>query len=892
MKRYRVKSLAVGGGVVLFSLLLDSRDTQAQFLNRQSYPRWQQEEHENLASISYRGYDIDQEQRTFDSFGMYMLDGVEVFRLEEFRSIDPFDGSLLFKDFALTNLFQNLVISSDSYRSWSSKLTIGRAVESTFTPLTLNVARLNGMRWDAATRRNRFAIVASRVSDPILSGGLRSREFANYIYGGRWEGTLGDVLTFGASYVNLHYTDSLVGSKRSSQKGNLPNELQPPETLFVIVCDDSPDDGSGARVYDMVMLVDGTARADLTPEIRQVQDIERQRELTVEDVSHLRRRRSWLSAVLPWTSFRNLIDDAPVVAPSGEDFLEASGTDVLIYRFDVPHGASAVEFEALVSHDYSIDVAAELPRRGVVGITWNDWHNVLRAPGNPGAGDATPQRKRFSYSASTGIATYGADVDLALYDFALRGEYVRNFDFSQYPVFEGRRFEGKRDAYYLTLERPVGAWRLGLELFEVPATFSTDFTYWRQDINQFDVFHMVEDNDDRDQWADSWEHWEPLDPRYTLQSVGRPTPEADRNLVPSPNEAIGFGVFPGLDEDGDGTPDTNVNDNGLPDYLEPFLMYHVEPEDFVFGDDFNNNGIIDVRENDNRPDYPYELDSGGPHTFVGYRPSPALDVTAGWYGIEQTAGGGENRTSYLRLHLNRKLSSAGHLELNYLGRRVRDDIASSTYEFKIDPRVLENFSIQVRPDPLEMRNSLVNTLFARYRLRPVSTLRLETILRYEQNNQLEEIEQAQTIQEERTLRGWRAVAKADYLRKWRSFALMPMVKFTTARETASDGAEALIQDYTIFPILRLDYQASPRTVVRAGVQGLPLLFKHRFRSEPAPADDFDAEHFIFTVQTRDNYIGYDTSFLMGYKASRFDFAHNSSAGSRHSSEVFIHMRVE
>ena len=890
MKRYRAGILAAGGWAVLFGLLPDS--VHAQFLNRQFYPRWQQEKYENLATIGYRGYDIDSEQRTFDSFGMYMLDGVEVFRLEEYRSIDPFDGSLLFKDFALTNLFQNLVISSDSYRTWSSRLTIGRAVESTFTPLTLNVARLNGVRWDAATRRNRFAVVASRVSDPILFGGLRSREFANYLYGGRWEGALGDVLTFGASYVNLHYIDSLAGSRRSSQKGNLPNDLQPPETLFVMVYDDSPDDGSGGRVYDMVMQVDGVSRADLTPEIRRVEDIELERELTVEEVSHLRRRRSWLSTLLPWTSMRNLIDDAPVVSPNGQEYLEASGTDVLVYRFEVPRGASAVEFEALVSHDYSIDVAAELPRRGVVGITWDDWHNVLRAPGNPGAGDANPQMKRFSYSAATGIATYGADIDLALYGFALQGEYARNFDFSQYPAFEGRRSEGRRDAWYLTLERPWGKWRLGMELFDMPATFSTDFTYWRQDINQFDVYRMVEDNDDGDQWPDSWEHWEPLDSRYTLQSVGRPTPEADRNLVPSPDVAIGFGVFPGLDEDGDGTPDTNVNDNELPDYLEPFLMYHVEPEDFVFGDDFNNNGIVDVRENDNLPDYPYELDSGGPHTFVAYRPSPALDMTAGWYGIAQTAGGGENRAAYLRLRHHRKLSSTSRLEFNYLGRRVRDDIPSSTYEFKVDPRVLGNFSIHARPDPLEMRNSLVNTLFARARSHPVSSLRLETILRYEQNNQLEEVEQAQAIQEERTLRAWRAVAKADYLRKWRSFSLMPMVKFTTARKTGSDAEEALVQDYTLFPILRLDYQASPRTVVRTGVQGFPVLFKHRFRSDTDEVDDFDAEHFIFTVQTRDNYIGYDASFLMGYKASRFDFPGDSSTGPRTTSEVFLHMRVE
>ena len=232
-----------------------------------------------------------------------------------------------------------------------------------------------------------------------------------------------------------------------------------------------------------------------------------------------------------------------------------------------------MEFEALVSHDYSIDVAAELPRRGVVGITWDDWHNVLRAPGNPGAGDAAPHRKRFSYSASTGIATYGADIDLALYGFALEGEYARNFDFSRYPAFEGRRFQGQRDAWYLTLERPLGKWRLGMELFDMPATFSTDFTYWRQDINQFDVYRTG--GGQRRPRPVAGQLGALGAPRLPVHpAVGRPPHAGSR---PQPGSrlrdvAIGFGVFPGLDEDGDGTPDTNVNDNELPDYLEPFLM--------------------------------------------------------------------------------------------------------------------------------------------------------------------------------------------------------------------------------------------------------------------------------------------------------------------------------
>ncbi len=879
---------------VMVSGIASFGDAHAQFLNRQYHQLWEREEYENYASISYRDYDPKREQRTFDPFGIYLIDGVEIFRLEEYRSIAPFSGSALYKSSLFHDLFQNLTIVGDNYANWSSKITIGSAVEARFTPLTLSVTRFNGIRWDSATRRNRFTIVGSRVSDPVISAGQSSRDFASYLYGGRWEGTLGDVVTFGASYVNVHSTDNLLERGDSSYKGMVPNNLEPPNTLYVIVYDDSPEDGFGARVYGMEIYVDGIPRPDLIPEIRKVYGVAQNRNLELDDIYHIRKYGPWLSETTPLDLFIKLIGRSPIVAVGEEGFLEASGSDVLVYKYEVPADAGSVEFSSLVSHDYSIDIASALGMRGVVSqITWDDWHNVRRSPGKCQDG-SNIRWEEFGYGLNTGLVSYGADVRVNFLDFDLRAEYVRNLDYSRYPTFDGKLSRGQHDAYFMTVKRPVtGPWEAGVEIFRMPETFASGFTYWRYDINRFDVFNMVDDNDDLDQWPDSWEHWDPFDPQYKLGSVNQPTPEASRNLSPQPAEAVGFGVFPGLDEDRDGIPDVNVNNNKVPDYLEPFLMYYVDPEDFVFGDDFNNDGIVDARENDNLPDYPYELDSRGQHVFVSYHPQDNLTLTFGRYDVSQIAGGGQNYTTYTRLLYKRGWPQWGTINLNYIGKRVQDDIPFSSYQFIVDPRVRGNFSVQVRIDPLEMRNSFVNTFFARARFTFIPNLNMDNSFRYDINDQLRKTFEGGAEQGRRTKRSWALISRFDYLWRWRSFDILPMFKYMAQKITSTDANLALGQNYTVIPILRLDYRASPRTTVRAGVQGLPFL-KHIFRSKTTPFNDFDAEHYIFMIQNRSNYAGYDISFSMGYEASLYDYVGpiSRTLSSRRSSEVFIQMLIE
>ena len=92
---------------------------------------------------------------------------------------------------------------------------------------------------------------------------------------------------------------------------------------------------------------------------------------------------------------------------------------------------------------------------------------------------------------------------------------------------------------------------------------------------------FVEDNDDNDRWPDRG-------PGARGGHHGATDYDPD-------------GVFPGNDEDNDGIPDTNRNGNALPDYVEPFLLFAVEPDVYFYGRDWNHNGIADVREDDLEP---------------------------------------------------------------------------------------------------------------------------------------------------------------------------------------------------------------------------------------------------------------------------------------------------
>ena len=231
-----------------------------------------------------------------------------MFRLQEFRGLAPSRGSLLFESDLSEQYFQNLMIASDKFSGWSNRVLIGHAIRTNFTSLTLSMSRFTGIRWDGATRRNRFTVLGSRISNPTpRNEEVGTERNSVYLFGGRWENTVGDLLTMGLSYVTTFRSDAARRKGGRIQRGVVPVDLGGGggvEELYVIFSDDSPEDGSGAQVFGLEVYIDG-ARADIQPEAMLVPEIHsytKSRRLAADKMPLRTQFLSYVRADGPWLS--------------------------------------------------------------------------------------------------------------------------------------------------------------------------------------------------------------------------------------------------------------------------------------------------------------------------------------------------------------------------------------------------------------------------------------------------------------------------------------------------------------------------------------------------------------------------------------------------------------
>ena len=416
--------------------------------------------------------------------------------------------------------------------------------------------------------------------------------------------------------------------------------------------------------------------------------------------------------------------DFPAESPDSRGGIQVNDSEYLLYWFELPedqvvHRAS---FDALVANNYEISVSEVFVRNPLAGRRDPGQRNratyFARITGSDEAAldGSNLRRVRFDYGRQTGNMVFGANAQTAFKGFLFRGEFDVNLNHLQYPDLEGARHRREALAYFVNLERELGLRvSIGGEYFNVDPDYSTSITVQSEgyaaytdlpvqpyvneihhgfpgDYNNTIEMDTVDDNDDRDPFADSY-------------------------FIPTQGDIDG--VFPGLDEDLDGRPDINENDNALPDYVEPFMLYRVDPDEFEYGDDLNNNGVIDVRENDLKPDYPYDRNLRGWHLFGEWRPSSPLTLTLGRYDTRQLWGSGENAVSYAKAEYSHDFAGLARVRaVNFL-KRVRDDIRNDVFRFTFSST---GFGTVFAEDLLRMRNSLANSAFADielYHFRPV-----------------------------------------------------------------------------------------------------------------------------------------------------------------------------
>jgi hypothetical protein len=862
--------------------------TEAQespFLSRDFRTLWQNEVFENYAPHSYRDYDFEQENRRFDFFGDQIIDGVDVLEFSETRRDRPgLRGSYESRNGRYERFFDKLIIANEGFGPWSTRLIIGDHITTHFTPMTLNLPSFSGLRWDGASSSNRFSVITANLTDPVLVPSSvqidqdieERRIFGTSILAGHWESQIGSLLKLGTTYVNTHRFDSEAGIDVNSLRGTVPRVMHGGlKQLFVFFSDDDPEDGNpGAGVHELTAYADGRRLEpvrvgridDLLEQLPVTPDLTSTILLDANDISYLRRNRAWLEPVIEASNtpfFIALIDDITrVVTPARVGApLRADGDDVVFYQFEVPDTTRAIDFDAVVADDYSIDVvgAVNVPVLAAgADDYYYDWYNAARAAGTPG-GSSNLQRLRFEYGFPTGISLMGANMEARFLGVHMRGEYARSTRYFRTLHAQGGRFERTADTWWLQAEREIGdRWAVGFELFDVPDDYETDFDIFRRSSvgptlsgRLYTPVQMVADNDDLDQWEDELEHNDPLAPYVSSFS------------------SAGNGVFPGLDPDSDGILDFDVDNDGQTDAFQPFLGYRSESPDLVYGDDYNNNGVADYRENDNLPDYLYPADHRGYHGFVSVTPTERTVVRLGRYRVRQEALGRRNFTDYVEGRYQREWEATGFVRVNQRFKKLRDDVQNTIYSPQVTSDPFPR-TYQLRKDRLENRDALSSLTYVEWGLWSIPGVQLRNIASYEVIDVGGGIPVDPLFSRPGTVSHVHVVSKADYTWTRGRLLVSPQFKHIYQVDKYPERDIPDRQRRWVMPILRADWQLGPRTVLKMGVQGFPGL--PETSTDPAnPEQDFRRTTYTAFVENRSNYQGYDMAILMGLYRSKQTF---------------------
>ena len=790
----------------------------------------------NYGEDLYRPYrrEIRLEPR-YDFLGNFLVEGFMLYQLDEQRpGLSEITKGMLYRS------LNNLVIAHDAYGPWNWALTVGDEVRTELTPMTFRQAGFNGLRWDVIFPANKITLLTSRgfdsslfptlssFSSPVEQGRADLTHFLSleeqnpvYNFAGHWQTRVGDVLRFGATFVNQHQVNTAQGSQGGFLRGSIPYpEMQPPIEITVRVRDDSPQtDAAGAVVYDVFIELEGEG-----PEGVGVVSSD-------PDNPH----------------FDPALQPQVLGGRRGDGFWEVRGAETVEYVFVVPEdfALQRAAIRAAVANDYRIEVAQEhlffdalrdqfLPRN-------TPFQTQARAPKE--VGDFSNRREvAFDYGLSTGQTIFGFDLEGTFVGLKVRAEHERNLLYRSFPVLRGRHGTEQDAAWYVNALKDIGLWEVGGEVFRMGPRYGggydsrrggvrlyTDQAGESKDQQVLSEFPLVDDNDDDDRYADD-------------------------NLRDYPNgPEIESGVFPGLDEDNDNVPDDDKNANGVPDFEEPFLLYFSDPQEFVYGIDLNNNSVIDERENDNKPDYPYDRDRKGLHGFVSLPAWQGLAGGVGYYRQEEIVGPGRAVSRYGRVAYHFDVPRWGRVQLNHDSKRVEDTVPDSVFIFRAGEN--NNPDLPPTPDPLNMADSWVHTSFVGTKFQRLAKLNVENNMQWILNRQLSAETRLQTF----TL-----VNKADYAYERGRLRLQAMLKHLYKHAIHSGRRRPLESWNQIAPILRFDLRLTENTLMQFGQQGLgipftralwaPLTFRILDRVDQARQLNSTSSVLMFTV--KGSYTGY------------------------------------
>jgi hypothetical protein len=853
----------------------------------------------------------------YDRLGRYTMQGRVMLSADEQRpGLSKIDGLR----FETLNVFSvgasfNYTVLQDSYEGRNYAMMVlldgptdAAPVKARFSPLTLNMTRYTGVRFDVNGPKNKATFLYTRGAGDRSRFSLfttgRDERSPVILWGGHWETQIGSAFKLGSTFVNQHMLDTRA-KKGNILEGNLANNMLSPELIAVRVVDDSPDDPTApAAAYGIDVIIKGR---DPEGNPRTITNAE-----------------ALATGGIEWEPG---LDPGAPAGRAADLHWEAAGPDESIeftFRLPADFEAQEARFHARVGGDYRLQVRQEHPHeftRIIAGrprpsSQTNQWPgNSFRRPGEKVEqasfeGDAgnlqyptdfkfpeiqpayTVRRSEgiprhlderlvsfdYGFPTAQSLASVSLDVDYA--GVKLNGEVSFNVQNFKFPFRDGRRHTKKATAYYLTARRPLPrvagrAPSLGLELYRIPADYSGNYDSRRGGaVFHTDVpiappntaitqeFNLFDDNDDGDQWPDD---------------MPNDTPLAGQNDA---------GVFPGLDENNDNVPDTDQNSNGIPDWDEPFLFFWSDPPEFIYDIDMNNNGLPDMTENDDRPDYPYRRDQQGYHAFVGFDEVWArLDrLSLGYYHSKGLASGGRSRSTYLRWQASPVQSPRVDIVFKGDIKRVRDSISDPTFIWRTssDPRAnalgLQQLSglyplLDLRDpdaDTMLMRSSTVATAHVGGDWHLGENLDLRQRYKWHLNRQHKETFADGNSQRAQSLSRLTLSHRVEYRYPYRSnITFKARLRHLYWRDAGYP--RDLRRHWSTYGLLfEQEFKLTQRTMLVAGQEGIPGLLPVRHTEHHTADGDFNRWTDVLMLRMRGAYLGWDTVTELGFEYQRIE----------------------
>ena len=792
---------------------------------------WQGSAYTNYARDQYRRYVRTELEgdRYYDLYGNYFTKGWNIYN---FTNEYPRDfGSGIWKDPNFSQWFNRLIVVSGAKGQFHTSLTIGEGIRTTMTPLTFSKPLFDGLQWDFQTDKYGVSVLAARVDSPgrvavaVDQGAARQTTFTQLL-GLNGSVGIGDFATVGGTYLTSFHQNSALSLDENSLRGVLGGRLNAGnvQRLIVRLSDDSPEDGvGGALLLRERIFINGVEHPEIDPIIE-------------GGVA----REGLLEA-----SGSNTVT---LTYNIEADFRPAPGEEITDFR-----EIERIEVGLVVANDYLVEVASNLQTNATLEPAFLP---VAQAEGN--VTDASNQRFiRFQYGIPSSNELRG--VNLAISDvggFNLRSEYVSNRRNRRFPNQTIRSNQAlahdASEAYYATASQITYPFFGYGEFFSVEPGYSTSmfipdsqgFIDYEDEKNY--LYELIDDNDDQDRFPD-WQR------RAVNLSA----------LFPNQNQFPDREVFPGLDENQDFISDFNQNQNNQPDYSEPFFRYHVDPPEFLFGTDMNNNTVIDRFENDTEADYPYKRDSKGYNLYVGVELMPNSRLMVGRSRTEQHSSDRRAASTYGLLTLKKEYPQRSlSLQLMEFVRAVKDDIPDHLIQWvqpAFSPGTMQDFS-----DPLIAQDTFINTLYLQVDWNPLVTT--QTKLKYDAYNQRGDA--AEGTQDERFLG---LINKADR-QFWATptVSLWPQWKQRFSSRTPTNPRERSTRDLAELFFFLVNYHISPQLTLGFGTE-YELFNNLKSRPEGGAVDyqdDFSRLTLASQFSNQAAYLGYELTANIGIRWTR------------------------